>query len=74
MDVTVCCPAVVTTPQFLTDGHNPNGPTPLSMEPAAVARAAVQGLGRKRIVVPGAMGKLAHFMMGRLMPRGRPSP
>jgi short-subunit dehydrogenase len=70
VDVTVCCPAVVKTPNFLNDGHNPNGPTPLSMEPAEVAREAVAGLGRKRIVIPGAMGKLAHFMMGRLMPRG----
>jgi len=69
VDVMACCPAVVKTPAFLTDGHNPNGPTPMSMEPAEVAREAVAALGRKRIVVPGAMSKLAHFMMGRLMPR-----
>ena len=36
-------------------GHNPKGPTPLSKEPAEVARAAIRGLGRKRIVIPGAI-------------------
>jgi uncharacterized protein len=69
VDVMACCPAVVKTPGFLSDGHNPKGPTPMSMEPGEVAREAVAGLGRKRIVVPGAMSKVARFMMGRLMPR-----
>ena len=69
VDVMACCPAVVTTPAFLSDGHNPNGPVPLSMEPGQVARETVSALGRKRIVVPGAMSKVAHFMLGRLMPR-----
>jgi hypothetical protein len=69
VDVMACCPAVVTTPAFLTDGHNPNGPTPMAMEPAQVVRETVAALGRKRIVVPGAMSKLARFAMGRLMPR-----
>ena len=69
VDVMACCPAVVKTPGFLNDGHNPDGPTPMSMQPGDVAREAVAGLGRKRIVVPGAMSKVAHFMLGRLMPR-----
>jgi uncharacterized protein len=69
VDVVACCPAVVRTPHFLSDGHNPNGPTPFSKEPTQVAREAVAALGRKRIVVPGAMPKLARFMMGRFMPR-----
>jgi uncharacterized protein len=71
VDVTVCCPAVVTTPHFLSDGHDPKGPQPLSMEPAAVARAAFGGLGRKRIVVPGAMSRLVHFLTSHIMPRSR---
>ena len=69
VDVTACCPAVVNTPHFLSDSHNPKGPTPLSKEPAEVARAAIRGLGRKRIVIPGAMSKLAHLMMSRILPR-----
>jgi uncharacterized protein len=69
VDVLACCPAVVRTPQFLSDGHNPNGPAPFSMEPFQVAREAVAGLGRKRIVVPGTMPKMIRFMMGHLMPR-----
>jgi uncharacterized protein len=70
VDVTVCCPAVVTTPNFLSDGHDPKGPAPLSMEPAEVAREAIRGLGRKSIVIPGVLSKLARIMMGRILPRG----
>jgi short-subunit dehydrogenase len=69
VDVLACCPAVVLTPNFLSDGHAPDGPAPLSMQPADVARETIKALGRKTIVVPGAMSKLAHFMMVRLMPR-----
>ncbi len=69
VDVCACCPAVVLTPNFLADGHAADGPTPLSLEPAYVARATIKELGRKTIVIPSAMSKLAHFMMGRLMPR-----
>ncbi len=69
VDVCACCPAVVLTPNFLTDGHAADGPTPLSLEPAYVARATIKELGRKTIIIPSAMSKLAHFMMGRLMPR-----
>jgi uncharacterized protein len=69
VDVEVCCPAVVTTPHLLGDGHNPEGPMPMAMTPQAVARAAIQGLGRKRIVVPGAASRVVHFLTSRLMPR-----
>jgi uncharacterized protein len=69
VDVTVCCPAVVTTPQFLSDGHNPAGPQPLSLAPFVVARAAFRGLGRKRIVVPSTMTRLVYFLTTRIMPR-----
>ncbi|HYW84020.1 MAG TPA: hypothetical protein VFB30_12225, partial [Spirochaetia bacterium] len=57
------------TPNFLTDGHAADGPTPLSLEPAYVARATIRELGRKTVIIPSVMSKLAHFMMGRLMPR-----
>jgi hypothetical protein len=47
------------------DGHNQKGPTPLSQEPAEVARAAIRGLGRKRVVIPGAMiGRNTRAMYG----------
>jgi uncharacterized protein len=70
VDVLACCPAVVLTPHFLSDGHAAGKKVPMSLEPAAVAREAINGLGRKRVVVPSAMGKVARFMMGRLMSRG----
>jgi uncharacterized protein len=69
VDVLACCPAVVRTPHFLAEGNAAGRRVPLSLEPAFVARQAVRALGRKRVLVPGGMGKVARFMMGRLMPR-----
>ncbi len=69
VDVLACCPAVVRTPNFLSDGHDPNGPAPLSIEPSRVAREAVSGLGRKWIVVPGVPARLVRFLMARILPR-----
>jgi uncharacterized protein len=70
VDVLACCPGVVLTPNFLTDGHSTKRKVPMSLEPGVVAREAIDSLGRKRVVIPSAMGKVARFMMGRLMPRG----
>jgi hypothetical protein len=70
VDVLACCPAVVLTPHFLSDTPATGKKVPMSLEPVVVAREAIAGLGRKRVVVPGAMGKIARFMMGRLMSRG----
>ncbi len=69
VDTLVCCPAVVRTPHFLSDGHPADKKVPLSLEPKVVACLAVQGLGRKRVLVPGLMSRMAHAMMSRLMPR-----
>ncbi len=69
VDTLACCPAVVRTPHFLSDGHPAGKSVPLSLEPEVVARLAVQALGRKRVLVPGLMGRMAHAMMSRLMPR-----
>ncbi len=69
VDMLACCPAVVRTPHFLSDGHAAGKSIPLSLEPAVVARLAVRALGRKRVLVPGLMGQIAHAMMSRLMPR-----
>ncbi|HEY9593373.1 MAG TPA: SDR family NAD(P)-dependent oxidoreductase, partial [Spirochaetia bacterium] len=68
VDVVACCPSVVLTPHFLSDGHNPRK-VPLALEPAFVAREALHGLGRRRIVVPSVPGRVAHFFMSRLLPR-----
>lgn len=41
---------------------------PGTLDPEVVARAALSALGRRPIVVPGAVNKLARFLMRRLLP------
>lgn len=67
VDVLACCPAVILTPHFLSE--SPSRKVPLSLAPEVVARQAIRALGRKRVLVPSAMGKVTRFMMGHLMPR-----
>jgi uncharacterized protein len=67
VDVLACCPAVILTPHFMAETRSAKAP--LALRPDAVASQALAGLGRRRIVVPGAMGRLVRFMTTRLMPR-----
>jgi len=39
------------------------------MEPADVAREALEALGKRDIIIPGAMNRLASFFMRRIMTR-----
>jgi uncharacterized protein len=67
VDMLACCPAVILTPHFLSEA--PSRKVPLSLAPAVVARQALRALGKKRVLVPSALGKVTRFMMGHLMPR-----
>mgnify|MGYP006266365737 CR=1 FL=1 len=68
--VTVCVAGAVRTPG-LAAAQSPGSPgreAPGTLDPDAVARAALDGLGRKTVVVPGAVNRLARFLMRRLLP------
>jgi short-subunit dehydrogenase len=68
VDVTVCCAAAVRTPGYISS--TPAGKSSaIESEPRDVARDAIQALGRTPLVVPGTAGRLAHFVMSRLLPR-----
>ena len=70
VDVLACAAGPIRTPNYLSSKESGKGPTALEMEPADVARAALGALGKKTLVVPGGLNRLASFVMGRLLPRG----
>ena len=68
VDVLACCPAVVRTPNYRASLPQGARPTPVEVEPDLVAREALQALGHRSVLVPGARVRMVHFAM-RLMPR-----
>ncbi|MBE3064319.1 MAG: SDR family NAD(P)-dependent oxidoreductase [Spirochaetes bacterium] len=69
VDVLSCAAGPIRTPNYIASKEAAKGPKALEMEPREVALAALRGLGRKTLVVPGRLNRLALFFMGRLLPR-----
>lgn len=70
VDVTVLVPGPTRTEMAETEGTDfSTMPDMMWMDAADVAAAGLNGLGRKRVVVPGGMNKVMRFMMTRLMSR-----
>jgi short-subunit dehydrogenase len=69
VDVTVCTAGPVLTPNYVASKPAGVGPSALEMMPQKVASLALRALGRKHLVVPGALNRLAQLFMGRLVPR-----
>ncbi len=69
VDVTVCAAGPVLTPNYLSSKPANSGPSALEMTPRNVALAALGALGRRHLVVPGALNRLARFFMGRFVSR-----
>ncbi len=69
VDVTACAAGPVLTPNYIASKPPGAGPSALEMKPAEVARAALAGLGRKTLVVPGALNRAARVFLYRLLPR-----
>jgi uncharacterized protein len=67
VDVVTCVPGAVATPLFLRVQGNraPRG----TVTPETVAQTALHGLGRRPVVVPGAMMRVASPFMSRVLPR-----
>jgi len=69
VDVLACAAGPIRTPNYLSSTEPNKRPKALEMEPGEVARAALRGLGRRSLVVPGLLNRLAMYVMGRLLPR-----
>jgi len=67
--VTVCTAGPILTPNYIASMPQRNGPSALEMAPERVAAIALGALGRKHLVVPGALNRMAQFFMGHFVPR-----
>jgi uncharacterized protein len=70
VDVLVCVSGAIQTPNFTASGARKTGGLgDMTMEPARVAREALDALGRQPYVIPGRMNRVASFVMRYLLPR-----
>jgi uncharacterized protein len=70
IDMLVCCPAAISTPNYLANMSKQAGRPPIApMWPHAVASETLAALGKRASLVPGLQNRLSAFVMGRLLPR-----
>jgi hypothetical protein len=69
VDVTVCTAGPVLTPNYMSSKPANVGPSALEMHPHEVAAIALKALGRRPLVVPGTLNRLARFFMTRFVSR-----
>ena len=68
VDVVACCAGATRTPGYESSASR-SGFRPPEMTPEEVARAAVRGLGRKSVVIPGGLNRFFSFIMRRFLSR-----
>ena len=66
IDVIACIAGAISTPAYLAAQQ---AKAPGTLTAAEVAETALKALGKYPIVVPGAVNKIARFVMARLLPR-----
>jgi short-subunit dehydrogenase len=69
VDVTVCTAGPILTPNYVSSKPAGEGPSALEIQPQKVVAAALSALGRRSLVVPGALNRFARFFMYRLVSR-----
>lgn len=66
--VVVAAAGAIKTPNYARIKTTPDYPVG-TLEPSEVAEAAIEGLGRGPVVIPGGMNRVARMLLGRLLPR-----
>jgi short-subunit dehydrogenase len=70
VDVIACCPGRVRTPTLARGNpYPPSWLAPPVMAPEPVVCQTLNELGRRPVVIPGRLNRLAAFVTGRLLPR-----
>ena len=70
VDVVACCAGRVRTPTYERSRARPAGwLAPPVLEPEEVVRATLAALGRRPVVIPGWLNRIAAVVMERLLPR-----
>lgn len=67
VDVIACCAGAVRTPGYKQAGKNKNAPG--TLDAREVAEKTLKALGKKPIVIPGAINKIGRFVLTRLLSR-----
>ncbi len=65
VDVLACCAGAVRTPGYAVTAAKR---APGTLDPDEVVEAALSALGRRPVVIPGAVNKIAAFVMRRVLP------
>jgi uncharacterized protein len=66
VEVLVSCAGAIRTPGYKNSAR---GDAPGTLDPAVVAERTLGALGRGATVVPGAINRIARFVLGRVLPR-----
>ena len=66
VDVIACCAGAVRTPGY---AKSAKGDAPGTLDADVVVEETLKALGHGPVVVPGAVNRIARFVMGRLLPR-----
>ncbi len=70
VDVVACCAGRVRTPTYeRSRARSPGWLAPPVLEPEEVVRATLAALGRRPVVIPGRLNRIAAAVMQRLLPR-----
>lgn len=69
IDFSVCVPGATNTPNFRSTNPKKNSLGSKSQDPASVAEEALNKFGKKIFIIPGALNKISHFILNRLLPR-----
>jgi uncharacterized protein len=69
LDVSVCCPGTIDTPNFRSTNPKLSFFAPKPMTPESVAKEALSHFGKKLFIIPGVSNKISHFILNRLLPR-----
>ncbi len=67
VDVLACMAGAVRTPGY--SGASAGKDAPGTLDPEKVVEAALRALGRKPVVIPGRLNRVANVLMTRLLPR-----
>jgi short-subunit dehydrogenase len=69
VDVLACVAGATLTPGYLASKSPGTPKPPGELSPEAVVRKALAALGRRTLVIPGAMNSFSAFVLTRLLPR-----
>lgn len=69
LDISVCCPGPVDTPNYQSTHPQKTWLTPKAMSPQLVAHQAIKQFGKTLFIIPGSSNKISFWILQNLLPR-----